>query len=149
MTLLAEITEPACGPNSPPSTQMKVRDQMAEALEDQVAVLYRRAAAFEEEEFLLTREIEERQTEINRLMLKLEVMRSDRDRVLERIESISAEAAAIREEAFGDEDDFAPAALGSATAEASTGHGSGDVPPSLTGSDLMPGAMFFRRTNFC
>jgi hypothetical protein len=49
-------------------------EQMAEGLEDQVAVLYRRAATFEEEEFLLNREIEERQTEINRLVLKLDTM---------------------------------------------------------------------------
>jgi len=71
---------------------------MAEALEDQVAGLYRRAAAFEEEEFLLNREVEERQTEINRLTFKLEVMRAERERVMERIESISPEAAAISEE---------------------------------------------------
>ena len=77
---------------------MRMREQMAEALEDQVAGLYRRAAAFEEEEFLLNREVEERQTEINRLTFKLEVMRAERERVMERIESISPEAAAIREE---------------------------------------------------
>jgi chromosome segregation ATPase len=77
-------------------------EQMAEALEDQVAGLYRRAAAFEEEEFLLNREVEERQTEINRLMFKLEVMRAERERVIERIESISREAAAIREEVYFD-----------------------------------------------
>jgi hypothetical protein len=75
-------------------------EQMAEALEDEAAGLYRRAAAFEEEEFLLNKEIGERQTEINRLMFKLEGMHAERDRVLEKIEQISSEAAAVRERAF-------------------------------------------------
>jgi chromosome segregation ATPase len=97
MAAKTESEAPADGLNSPPRV-MRILEQMAEALEDQVAGLYRRAAAFEEEEFLLNREIEERQTEINRLTFKLEVMRAERERVMERIESISREAAAIREE---------------------------------------------------
>jgi predicted RNase H-like nuclease (RuvC/YqgF family) len=94
--------------SAPPLTsRIKVRmlEQMAEALEDEAAGLYRRAAAFEEDEFLLNREIEERQTEINRLLLKLESLRSERDGVLEKIESITSEAAQMRQEAFGSEDD--------------------------------------------
>jgi len=73
---------------------------MAEALEDEATVLYRRAAAFEEDEFILTREIEERQTEINRLLLKLDAMRAERDRVIEKVESIFVEANAMRDEAL-------------------------------------------------
>ena len=91
-------------------------EQMAEALEDQVAALYRRAAAFEEEEFLLNQEVEERQTEINRLLLKLEAMRAERDRVIEKIEPISSEAAAIREEVFNGEEEIALAAIEDSTA---------------------------------
>src|SRR6267142_1086713 len=98
MTVITESEPPADGLRSPARVKMRMLDQMAEALEDQVAGLYRRAAAFEEEEFLLNREIEERQPEINRLTFKLEVMRAERERVMKRIEFISREAAAIREE---------------------------------------------------
>jgi chromosome segregation ATPase len=97
-----ESEPPANGLSSPPREKMRMLDQMADALEDQVAGLYRRAAAFEEEEFLLKRDVEERQTEINRLTFRLEVMRAERERVMERIESISSEAAAIREEVYFD-----------------------------------------------
>ena len=93
MTVITESEPPADGLSSPARVKMRMLDQMAEALEDQVAGLYRRAAAFEEEESLLNREVEERQTEINRLTFKLEVMRAERERVMERIESISREAA--------------------------------------------------------
>lgn len=145
MTVLTEVKEPARGLSSPPDVKMRMLEQMAEALEDQVAGLYRRAAAFEEEEFLLNREVEERQTEINRLMLKLEGMRAERDRVMERIESISGEAAAMREEAFNGEEEVALAAIESSTAEASTGPGGGDGQPIFTGGDPSRSAMFFRR----
>ncbi|MEW6206995.1 MAG: hypothetical protein AB1631_01410 [Acidobacteriota bacterium] len=77
--------------------------QMAEALEDQAAALYRRVSAFEEEDFLVCREIEEHQTEINRLHLKLEAVRSERDSVLERVEYLRSEASAMREAMFSNE----------------------------------------------
>ena len=102
MAFITESEAAADGLNSPSRAKMRMLEQIAEALEDQVAGLYRRAAAFEEEEFLLNREVEERQTEINRLTFKLEVMRAERERVIERIESISREAAAIREEVYFD-----------------------------------------------
>lgn len=143
MTVFTEITEPTSGP--PPGVKMRMLAQMAEALEDQVAGLYRRAAAFEEEEFLLNREVEERQTEINRLRLKLEAMRAERDRVMGRIESISGEAAAMREEVFNGEEEVALAAIDSSTAEASTGPWCGDVQPGYSVGDPSRGAMFFRR----
>lgn len=100
--IITESQASADGLSSPPQGTMRMLEQMAEALEDQVAGLYRRAAAFEEEEFLLNREVEERQTEINRLTFKLEVMRAERERVIERIESISREAVAIREQVYFD-----------------------------------------------
>ena len=50
--------------SSAPRVKTRMLEQMAEALEDEAAGLYRRAAAFEEEEFLLNKEIGERQTEI-------------------------------------------------------------------------------------
>jgi predicted RNase H-like nuclease (RuvC/YqgF family) len=93
MTIIDEATS---GVTTQTPAKMRIFEHMAEALEDQVAGLYRRAATFEEEEFLLNREVEERQTEINRLMLKLEAMRAERDRVMDSIESISNEATAIR-----------------------------------------------------
>jgi len=100
--IITESQASADGLSSPPQVTMRMLEQMAEALEDQVAGLYRRAAAFEEEEFLLNREVEERQTEINRLTFKLEVMRAERERVIERIESISREAVAIRKQVYFD-----------------------------------------------
>jgi predicted RNase H-like nuclease (RuvC/YqgF family) len=145
MTVITENEAPAGGLSSPPRVKMRMLEQMAEALEDQVAGLYRRAAAFEEEEFLLNREVEERQTEINRLMLKLEAMRAERDRVMERIESISSEAAAIREEVFNSEDEVALAAIENSTAEASTGSRCEDGQPVAAGGDPSRSAMFFRR----
>jgi hypothetical protein len=77
--------------------------QMAEALEDQVAALCRRVVAFEEEDFLLTREIEEHMSEINRLHLKLDGVRDQRDHMLERVECLRAEASSMREAVFGSE----------------------------------------------
>jgi chromosome segregation ATPase len=105
-------------------------EQMAEALEDEAAGLYRRAAAFEEEEFLLNKEIGERQTEINRLLLKLEGMRAERDRVLEKIEQVSSEAAAVRERAFNDDEEDSIEAT--------------QTSPSQY-EDASTGALFFRR----
>lgn len=90
--------------SSTPRVKTRMLEQMAEVLEDEAAGLYRRAAAFEEEEFLLNKEIGERQTEINRLLLKLEAMQAERDRVIEKIEQISSEAAAVRERAFDGDD---------------------------------------------
>jgi chromosome segregation ATPase len=105
MTIFSDATL-FTAPSSSPRVKTRMLEQMAEALEDEAAGLYRRAAAFEEEEFLLNKEIGERQTEINRLHLKLEGMRAERDRVIERIEQISSEAAAVRERAFeGDDED--------------------------------------------
>lgn len=84
------------------SAQMRTMllEQMAEALEDEAVGLYRRAAAFEEDEFLLNKEIDDRQTEINRLQLKLDGLRSERDRLMERIETINEEAQALRDESL-------------------------------------------------
>jgi len=92
MTIISE-------PGSP-RAKARVLEQMAEALEDEVGGLYRRAAAFEEEESLLNTEIGERQTEINRLLLKLDAMLAERDRVMEKIDLVSHEAALMRERAF-------------------------------------------------
>jgi len=83
-----------------PRVKARVLEQMAEALEDEVGGLYRRAAAFEEEEALLNKEIGERQTEINRLLLKLDGMRAERDRVMEKIDLVSHEASLMRERVF-------------------------------------------------
>jgi chromosome segregation ATPase len=108
MNILNDFEAVTSAPPLSARVKMKMLEQMAEALEDEAAGLYRRAAAFEEEEFLLNHEIEERQTEINRLLLKLESLRSERDGVLEKIESITSEASQMRDEAFkGDEAEVA------------------------------------------
>ncbi|HEX8185318.1 MAG TPA: hypothetical protein VF747_11215 [Blastocatellia bacterium] len=96
---------------SSPHIKVRVLQQMAEALEDEAAGLYRRAAAYEEEEYLLNCEINGRQTEINRLLLKLEAMRSDRNGLVEKIEEIKTEAALLREEVFKSEEEIALAVI--------------------------------------
>lgn len=137
MTVIDE-TEGSCDRTST-AVKMRILEQMAEALEDQVGALYRRAASFEEDEFLLNREVEDRQTEINRLMLKLEAMRAERDRVMEKIETISSEAAAIREEVFSGEEELALAAIERSAANAS-------AVPVFAPADSLQGGTFFRRT---
>jgi predicted nuclease with TOPRIM domain len=118
---------------------------MAEALEDQAAGLYRRAAASEEEEFLLNREIEERQTEINRMVLKLEAMRAERDRLMERIWSISDEATAMREEVFDREEEFGLPAIEASAAEGARTAGCDGEQSAGTYVDPASEATFFRR----
>lgn len=141
MTALAEA-KVSTGPSSSPRVKMRMLEQMAEALEDEANGLYRRAAAFEEEEFLLNRELGERQTEINRLLLKLEAMRAERDRLMEKIESISQEATAMREELFNSEEEMAIAGL-----EGGQSQGAGDVDADgdRQHAATQRSAMFFRR----
>ena len=145
MTVLTEggITDRGA---SSPRAKMRLLIQMAEVLEDQAAGLYRHAATSEEEEFLLHREIEERQTEINRLVLKLEAMRAERDRLMERIGSISEEATAIREEIFNGEEETALAAIEASTTEVSNTAGcdNGETACKNAG-DPANDATFFRR----
>jgi chromosome segregation ATPase len=90
-----------------PQIRMKMLVQMAEALEDEAASFSRRDDGLREEEFLLTREIDERQTDINRLQLKLEGLRCERQGLVQRIESLRCEAAAMKEEAFNNEEEIA------------------------------------------
>lgn len=125
MTVLGEATEPTGGTGLSSRVKVRMLEQMAEALEDQANGLYRRAAAFEEEEFLLNREIGERQTEINRLLLKLEAMRAERDRVMENIELISQEATAMREQIFNSEEEIALAGLKGGQADGANGQNDG------------------------
>ena len=86
-------------------------DQMAEALEDQAAGLSSRAAGLEHEQSQVRKEIERHGTEINRLLLKLESLRSDRESVVTRIESLKLEANGIREQQFACEEEAALAAI--------------------------------------
>ncbi len=95
-------------PAAPSRVKIRMLHQMAEALEDEAAGLCRRAATYEEEECLLKREIEERQTQINRLSLKAEALRMEHQGLMERVETICKEAIAIREEAVGMEDKPVP-----------------------------------------
>ena len=95
-----QMNESQSAANSSSQMRTMLLEQMAEALEDEAVGLYRRAAAFEEDEFLLNKEIDDRQTEINRLQLKLDGLRSERDRLMERIETITEEAQALRDESI-------------------------------------------------
>jgi chromosome segregation ATPase len=98
--LTTQMNESRSAANSSLQMRTMLLEQMAEALEDEAAGLYRRAAAFEEDEFLLNKEIDDRQTEINRLQLKLDGLRSERDRLMERIENITEEAQGLRDESL-------------------------------------------------
>src|SRR5436853_6059377 len=102
-----QITE-----QGPDRVRIKMLQQMAEALDDEAEALYRRAASFEDEDYLLTREIEERVTEINRMKLRLDAVRRERRSVIRRIEERRVEAAAIREEIFEGEDELVIQNLG-------------------------------------
>lgn len=105
MTILTDEYYPAdeVGTQSYSACGENVVDQIAEALEDEASSLVLKAASYEEEEQLLNREIEERQTEINRLLFKLEAVRNENDDLIKKIESIRAEAIALREESFRSE----------------------------------------------
>jgi chromosome segregation ATPase len=111
MTLLTDTDTMGECPVASTRAKMHMLVQMAEALEDEAAGLYRRAAAYEEEEFLLEREIEERQTEINRLSLKLSGLRADRDTLMARIDELADEALALRETVYAGEEARALAAI--------------------------------------
>lgn len=96
---------------TPPRVKLRMLQQMAEALEDEAAVLNRRASVFDEDEQSLVREISDRQTEINRLSLKLEALRSEHKGLIDQIQIIRKEAAAIREEVLESEEEVALQAI--------------------------------------
>lgn len=87
--------------------RLEMMHQIAEGLEDEAESLTRRARSFEEEEFLLNREIEEHQTEINRLQLRLRSLRAERDSLIGKCEMLRREASSIREDALSDEEELA------------------------------------------
>jgi septal ring factor EnvC (AmiA/AmiB activator) len=119
--------------------------QMAEALEDEAAGLYRRAATYEAEDFQLNCEIKERQTEISRLQFRLEACRSDRDALLEKIDAIRNEAAALREEAFDNEEDLALAAIHTPRAKDSIGAAEPEIKQSFSdGGNAPESSLYFR-----
>ena len=130
---------------SSPRSKMRLLIQMAETLEDQAAGLYRRVAVAEEEEFMLNREIEERQTEINRLVLKLEAVRAERDSLMEKIDTISGEAIALREEIFNGEDESALSAIDASAGSGEGAAGCNGGQPACTNGDPLSSATFFRR----
>lgn len=108
----AQVTAPlTMGESQDPRLSMWMLDQMAEGLEDQAAGLSRRAAGLVEEESLITKEIEQHGTAINRLLLRLESLRSDRNSVVERVKSLKREADGIREQLFVFEEEAALAAI--------------------------------------
>jgi chromosome segregation ATPase len=81
--------------------------QMAAALEAEAAGLCSKATSFEEDESLLGREIEKHWAELHRLSARLESLRSERDELLERIEKVTEDARALREEVSNQEEEQA------------------------------------------
>jgi chromosome segregation ATPase len=141
MTLLTDLEETGEGAVPGMRAKMRMLGQMAEALEDEAAGLYRRAAVYEEDEFLMEREIEERQTEINRLSLKLNALRASRAALLARITSLTDEATALREEVYCDEEARALAAIERAALQ--TPAGQSDI--EATAESAAPRSIYFRR----
>lgn len=92
--------------------------QIADGLEEEAESLNRRAKNLEEEDFLISREIAEHQTEINRLRLKLDSLNADRDGLLEKIEELRREASTIRQNAMNDEEELALGSLESSNSGA-------------------------------
>ena len=86
------------GEHTSRQVRMRLLEQMAEALEDQASGLSRRAAGQELEQSILCREIDERNTEISRLQLKLESIQAERKGLLQRIEALRQEASSLREQ---------------------------------------------------
>jgi chromosome segregation ATPase len=144
---LARTEESKDGRALPPDVKVRMLQQMAAALEDEAGGLYRRMAAFEEEEFLLTREIEERQTEINRLNLKLDAIRSERSGLLDRARAVMSEAAAMREQVWEGEEAMALLVMDGAQAGGEEAGASGHKPAPRPGRDEgQRGTPFFHRT---
>ena len=112
--------------------RMRMLQQMSEALEDEASSLLLRAGGFEEEEVLLNRQIDDHQTEINRLRLKLDGVHAEQTSLLERVESLRDEARAMREEAYNNEDEIALSVID-------------DVPPATADQAQPPGPIFFHR----
>ena len=75
--------------------RMRMLQQMSEALEDEASSLLLRAGGFEEEEVCLNRQIDDHQTEINRLRFRLDAVLSEQNSLLERVESLRREARAM------------------------------------------------------
>ena len=113
--------------------RMRMLQQMSEALEDEASSLLLRAAGLYEEDLLLNRQIDERQTEINRLQLKLEAIQSERDGIIERVESLRDEARAMTEEAYNNEDEIALSVID-------------DLPSADVDKDQPRGPIFFQRS---
>jgi chromosome segregation ATPase len=133
-----------------PSDRLKLvmLQQMAEALEDQANGLNQRARSLEEEEFLLSAEVQERLVEISRLNLRLDGLRSERDSLLDKIETLRREAIHIKEEVLDNEEEIA---LDSLAASSVLGDGSRSVcelrdAPSSRQGRASSTPMFFRRT---
>ena len=113
--------------------RMRMLQQMSEALEDEASSLLLRAAGLEEEEALLNRQIDDRQTEINRLQLKLQAIQSERERLFDRVEILRDEARAMTEEAYNNEDEIALSVI--------------DDLPSADDDNYQPGGpIFFQRS---
>ena len=113
--------------------RMRMLQQMAEALEDEASSLLLRAAGLEEEELLLNRRIDEHQTEINRLQLKLQAIQSERDGLFDRVETLRDEARAMTEEAYNNEDEIALSVID-------------DIPSAEIEKDQPRGPIFFQRS---
>ena len=112
--------------------RMRMLQQMSEALEDEASSLLLRAGGFEEEEVCLNRQIDDHQTEINRLRFRLDAVLSEQNSLLERVESLRREARAMMEEAYNSEDEIALSVID-------------DVPPAEAEDPQPRGPVFFQR----
>jgi hypothetical protein len=123
--------------------RLKMLHQMAEALDDEAAGLDRKAASLEEEECLLKQKADEHQTEVNRLLLLLQSIRSEHHGVREKIEKLTQESRELKEQSFLGEDDLALDFLELPAAALSGGPDSSQVVRHDT--EASAGSSYFRR----
>ena len=90
-----------------PKARIKMLKQMAASLEAEAAGLCRKASSFEEEESLLAQEVRRQQAELQGLIARLDAIRTERDELLDRIETVTQDALEIREEVSNNEDELA------------------------------------------
>ncbi len=85
--------------------------QMAEALEDEAAVLGLRAAFIEDEEETLNHKIEAYMNGITRLQVHMDSLRGEREGLIEKVEALHAEALSLRQDCRCDTPDALPVQL--------------------------------------
>ena len=87
--------------------RLKMLEHRASALEQESSSLVRRAAALERQESLVRDEIEHYEDEVNRLVLRLKSLQTERESLSQRIELLKCNTRGLREEIVNAEEELA------------------------------------------